>query len=348
MALSSRLAFVDRPSVPFTTRQAEGRARVLARIADGTYAQEASACFCGDPDESMVVAERDRLGLAVRTVLCATCGLLRSTPRFDADSAARFFRDDFRDLHTPPTDAPARFASQLTQGRSIVRLLEPLLPEIRTVCEVGCGAGGRLSAFAENGKSVAGVDFGTEDLETGRRHGLDLVDGDTSVLLSRGQEPADLVLALHVVERCADLRSELARIRELVRPGGLLLVEVRGLATIASRYGGDILRYLESGHTFHFAGAQLRFVLESCGFAVRVCSENAAALCRRPLCDDDAMVGRAPPRTGAVENLRLLAALEQRYIAREHQERVLSGMLGPTAEHVVPANDPGPGLVRQL
>lgn len=348
MALSSRLAFVDRPWIPLTAAQAEVRARVLARLSDGTYACESVPCFCGDAGESMVVAERDRYGLPVRTVLCATCGLLRSTPRLDASSTARFYRDDYRDLYTGPANGESLFASQVARGRALARLLEPLLPEIESVVEVGCGAGGVLCGFAERGKQVAGVDLGSEYLAIGRAHGLDLIEGSADQLLAHRGAPADLVLALHVVEHFLDLRAELARVRELVRPGGLLLVEVPGLATIAGRYGGDLLCYLQNAHTFHFAGAQLRFVLESCGFAVRVCSENAAALCRRPLDDDEAMVGRAPPRSGAVENLRLLAALEQQHVARARRQELSSAMIAASVEHAAPANDPGPAPVRRL
>lgn len=324
MALSPRLAAQEpdqrRAWLRLSAKQSEARTRVLAKIDDGTYVLEAAPCFCGaQAGADLEIAGRDRYGLPVRTVLCGACGLLRSDPRMDADSTARFYQDDYRDLYTGPGNAAPLFDSQVTRGRGLVSLLAKLLPTIDTVYEVGCGAGGLLLPFAEQGKRVRGVDLGDEYLEVGRAHGLELVHGDADELLRRAGEPADLVLLMHVLEHYLDLRTSIAQTMALVRPGGLLLVEVPGVASIATGYRGDILSYLQNAHNFHFTAASLAFVLRRCGLEVLACTDSALALCQKPEIAPDAAVVADPQAASAV--LRTLAELERAFVQRHRGEQ---------------------------
>jgi SAM-dependent methyltransferase len=314
MSLSARLGKGDRPSLRLSPGQLDARARVVAKLADGTYPLEPAACFCGAAELDLVIAERDRYGLPVRTVLCQHCGLLRTTPRMTASATAQFYEDDYRDLYTGPGNAESLFAGQVARGRGMVRLLAKLLPQLDRVYEIGCGAGGLLLPFAEAGKRVAGVDLGGDYLHVGRAHGMQLVHGDAAALLAATGEPASLVLLIHVLEHYLDLRTAVRETCELVAPGGLLFVEVPGLASIAPSYGGDILRYLQNAHTFHFTGATLAFVLRSCGLEVLVSTDDAMALCRRPLVASEADI--VAPAGEAIRNLRTLAELERALLQR--------------------------------
>ncbi len=327
MALSARLRANDGPRggpqdrswIRLTPGQLEARARVLAKLDDGTYALESAPCFCGEPASDLEIAGRDRYGLPVRTVLCPSCGLMRSDPRMDADSTARFYQDDYRDLYTGPGNGDALFASQVSRGRGLVKLLEKLLPTIDTVYEIGCGAGGLLLPFAEQGKRVAGVDLGDEYLEFGRAQGLSLVHGSADDLLAQAGEPADLVLLLHVLEHYLDLSEGIEQTLRLVRPGGLLLIEVPGIASIATGYRGDLLSYLQNAHNFHFTAATLEFVLRRCGLDVLASSESALALCQRPQVAND--TANPPKPNAAAEVLRTLADLERAFCERAARER---------------------------
>lgn len=317
MALSARLRAQDRPWLRLTPQQLQARARVLAKIEDGTYRLESAPCFCGAPSggdlpagSDLEIAGRDRYGLPVRTVLCQACGLLRSDPRMDADSTARFYQDDYRDLYTGAGNAAPLFESQVARGRGLVALLAKLLPSIETVYEVGCGAGGLLVPFQEIGKRVRGVDLGDEYLEVGRAHGLALVHGNADDLLREAGEPADLVLLMHVLEHYLDLRASIEQTMRLVRPGGILLVEVPGIASIGTGYRGDLLSYLQNAHNFHFTAATLEFVLTRCGLDVLACTESAVALCQRPEAGGPRAVRPAPGTAASV--LRMLGEFERR------------------------------------
>lgn len=317
MVLSPRLDRSDRPWIRLTPGQLAARERVVQRLADGTYATEDAPCFCNGPaaDLDLVIAERDRYGLPVRTVLCRHCGLMRTSPRMTAAATGQFYAEDYRDLYTGPGNGEALFRSQAARGRGLIELLGPLLPTVDSVYEVGCGAGGLLAPMHALGKRVAGVDYNGEWLHAGRERGLDLVQGDAFDLLAHRGEPADLVLLMHVLEHELDLREGLARVTALVRPGGLLLVEVPGIDCIPAGYGGDVLRYLQNAHTFHFTAATLAFVLGNCGLEVLACTHAAVALCRRPDHEPPAN-GPPAPKGEAVRVMRRLAAIEREFLLR--------------------------------
>ncbi len=312
MTLSPRLAATTRPSIPLTQTQIAARDRVAEALASGRWRQRAVPCFCGELD-SLTVAERDRYGLAVRTVLCPRCGLLRTSPQMCPETTAAFYREKYRALYSSPHGPEELYADQVRRGQRYRHALRNALHDVEVVYEVGCGAGGILSPFREAGKRVAGCDMGAEYLAMGRREGLDLHHGGVgSFLEARDGEQAQLLFLVHVLEHFGDLRRELREVLEALAPGGLLFVEVPGLRDIDASpfYRGDLLRYLQNAHNYHFTAKTLGFVLQSLGLDLVYCDENATAIARRP----NALCPRLTPapKDEARRTLRYLGGLERR------------------------------------
>ena len=282
MCLSPRLNAVPDAWVRLSPYQVEVRDRVRSRMQDGTYAMEIVPCFCGGTD-TLTLAKRDRYGLPVTTVLCSRCGLLRTSPRMSRDATTRFYREDYRALYEGERKENDRWAQQTEKGETFFPVIMRLFPETRTVYEVGCGMGGILLPFARNGLEVTGCDYDEDYLAVGRAQGLNLVRGNAAALLDHCGKKADLVLLVHVLEHFLDLREELKRVAALVRPGGILLVEVPGIRSVQSFYQNDLLMYLQNAHTYHFSAATLGYVLASAGLEVLHIDEEALAIAQRPL-----------------------------------------------------------------
>ncbi len=284
MALTPRYRYSPQPALRLTEHQLMVRDRVIQRMHDGTYPCVPVPCECGaDEAHDMLVAERDRYGLPVRTVLCGRCGLLRTTPRLSAEATARFYDEDYRDLYTGEQVGPeGLFANQRQRGAAQLARLGKLFDSARTVYEIGCGAGGLLEPFAQAGKRVAGADLGSSYIEYGKDRGLDLIHGDAEALLAHTGEPADVVFLIHVLEHFLDLRAELHKLWHLLAPGGVLVVEVPGLSTVATAYRGDLMLYLQNAHTYHFCAQTLDDTLSAAGFDVAYVDESAMALGVRP------------------------------------------------------------------
>ncbi|MFH1131503.1 MAG: class I SAM-dependent methyltransferase [Pseudomonadota bacterium] len=313
MTLSPRLAAYPDHVLPLTNQQVNARDRVKLKLLDGTYSTETAACFCGE-EGGVVIAERDRYGLPVTTVLCPWCGLMRTSPRMTAATTAKFYEEDYRDLYSIASRKEDTFKEQITRGGQLRDTLAPLLKDVQNVYEIGCGAGGILVPFAEAGMRVAGCDLGDEYLELGRAHGLDLIQGDVSDLLCSRGELADLVILSHVAEHFLDLREELKKVVEAVVPGGLLLVVVPGIWSIRTAYRGDILLYLQNAHTFHFSGKTLAFVLQSIGLDVLFVDEQAVAIAGRPTNPQNNGSFVPMPKGEPTRVLRFLADTEKSWL----------------------------------
>jgi SAM-dependent methyltransferase len=291
LAVSERLGRRTTSYVSLDVAQTEVRERIVRGYAEGRYVEEPVACFCGG-EGGAVIAQTDRYGLAVTTVLCSDCGLLRTSPRMTAGTCARFYTEDYRALYTA-VGASGLFETQVAKGEHFLPVLERL-GDGMVVYEVGCGCGGALKPFQQSGHVVAGCDFDKEYLDVGRAQGLNLIEGGADVLLQTTGVRADVVILTHVAEHFLDLRAEFALVRDLIEPGGFLLAEVPGVRSITTDYRGDILLYLQNAHTYHFTAATLRYVLESVGFEVLAADEQVVALARRPLQELDGDVPGVP------------------------------------------------------
>lgn len=315
MPLSPRLVRTPTAEFPLTSEQIAVRDRLLRGLLDGSYPTVDVACFCGER-EAITIAERDRYGLPVTTVLCPRCGLLRTSPRMDTETTRRFYESDYRELYSGSMDRGTMLQMQRIRGAKFLTALQRagLLDGVRTVFEVGCGAGGILLPFARAGMNTAGCDLGADYLEVGRAHGLRLVHGDVSGLLAEVAHQADLVVLSHVAEHFTELTRELADVMRAVRPGGYLLVEVPGVMTIPRDYQSNILLYLQNAHNYHFTAATLGYVLRSMGLQLVSADEQVVAIARRPGAWDQPEVHPTPPAGEAARVLRFLAATEKRYL----------------------------------
>lgn len=312
MPLSSRLKMNGGLALTLTDRQKSALSRILSRLEDGTYTLEKAPCYCG-ADADIVIAEQDRYGLPAPALLCMNCGLLRTSPRLDKKSAARFHTDDYRELYSGLQNGEQRLEKDIEYGRVLLESLPSLLSSVDTVFDVGCGTGGALLPLKEAGKTVAGCDDNEEFLELGRKNGLDLVKGGVKDLALHTGRNADVILLSNVLEHSRDPRQGLLEIIEAVRPGGIILAESPGIFAIPSQYGGNLLLFLQNAHNYYYCEATLRSLFESVGLEIVEADERIFLGARRPQSWSPESAGKkiAAAEPTALEVLSFLASLEK-------------------------------------
>jgi SAM-dependent methyltransferase len=137
------------------------------------------------------------------------------------------------------------------------------------LAEIGCGTGSLLDALSEFGE-VIGVEASAEFLRVARRHGRSVRFGALPDAVPLPPGSMDGVLLLDVLEHIEDDRKALAAVRDLLRPGGLLLCTVPAYQVLWSAH--DVVL----GHRRRYTAAGLRSLLGSVGLqATRVTYFNA-------------------------------------------------------------------------
>jgi SAM-dependent methyltransferase len=225
-------------------------------------------------------------GFAMGT--CRGCGLIRQDPRL---THAALKRERYDTAMAPLDSGKAVFRPAAYEGleawetkprgafESSVEAVEAALgvgaPRGLWV-DVGCSTGGLLVVARDRGWKVLGVDLWSDAVQLVRAtHGIDARAG---TLADAGLAPgaAQVISYRQVLEHVHDLDAELARVRVLLEPGGLLLVEVPHGGGFRLRLGrlaaGLGLRRRERllsnvpEHLYYFRAEHLARVLARHGF----------------------------------------------------------------------------------
>jgi SAM-dependent methyltransferase len=279
--LVDRLAYPLKRDLPDVVHEANRavRDRVVADMLDGR-ARPMAMASCLGIDEDVVVAQTDRYGIPLRTVLSRESGLMRSDPYYDADYLGVFYRDYYRDLYRPKRFSLSWFlAEQIRHGQRIMEKLPKALRPGARVLDVGCGMGGMLVAFAFEGCEVVGFDYGADYTAKGLRLGLDIRTGGFET--AAGERPFDLIMMSHVLEHVADPIGFARSAAGLLADDGQCYIEVPGIFNIRNGYGGDILTYLQNAHQWHFTAGTLEAVLARAGLHVEMGDESIWCVSRR-------------------------------------------------------------------
>ena len=130
------------------------------------------------------------------------------------------------------------------------------------VIDVGTGWGTTLMALEAQGYATTGADISCQALERLDRPDRHLVELDLTAPWEPpiGFVPFDAVLALDVIEHLDDDRAAIARLAELIRPGGTAIVSVPALPDLFTEFDqiqGHRRRYLPETLTAAFDGSGL-------------------------------------------------------------------------------------------
>jgi SAM-dependent methyltransferase len=196
---------------------------------------------------------------------CAQCRFVFVNPRPDSEGVSRFYSDPL--LNVFGSDAYEPFEYEREGIAKLVAFLGREAPGTRLL-EVGCGRGDFLRVAREAGFSVSGCDFFSgvkPQIENATLH-----DGPLHAAHLPAESLDVVVLRLTLEHLLAPL-EDLAEIRRVLKPGGLLYVKVPNLH-FEHGLGGRLLH--GAGHAFgtpyhlnHFTPATLNRLLAQAGFS---------------------------------------------------------------------------------
>lgn len=257
--------------------------KVREKIIEGTYAYEKVQCPICAGSTFEKIAEKERYGFELSLAICTTCGLALTNPRMNQTAYHNFYNDEYRIIYGGEEGPKESFFKDqyIRLGKKIHDFVKETTKvnslKGKFVLEIGCGAGGILKYFRDQGCVIKGIDLGSQFVEYGKNvHGLDL-EVTTIDKLKLAKKP-DIIIYSHVLEHILDLKVQLQYIRSMMVEDTILYIEVPGLKNLHRTYQNDLLLYLQNAHVFHFTKTSLLNLMILNGFEMIFIDENVRSV----------------------------------------------------------------------
>ena len=203
-------------------------------------------------------------------VVCAACGAGRTLPPASSEELGAFYPTSYAAhvLERVLLGRAQEHGRRLIVDRSFARAPLSALNRLPTgaVLDVGCGRGDLGAALVRRGWRVTGIDPSDQACAVARTRGMETrVATLESAMLA--DESFDVVVMSHSLEHVAEPRADLARVRRLLRPGGLLLISVPNFGSWQrERFGAEWFALDVPRHRTHFTPRSLAHALQGEGF----------------------------------------------------------------------------------
>lgn len=328
--------------------------RYFRRISDGTYTlHRHTACPICSCDHGTIVAKKDRYGIPQTTVVCHDCGVIFAHDPLDAASLAKFYQEQYRliyDGHKADSVHKERYHEQRFAERTSlagmflgqVSKVAPL-PETGTVVEIGSGGGWNIVGFPAKGWTAIGYDYDTDEMEHGKRRGLDMRYGSIEKAVSDGVK-ADLILMIQFLEHAADPVGTLRNAAKLLNPDGVIYIGVPGFKSmVLGAWGDKLAGTLQNAHLFLFELRTLDIAASKSGLKRLWGNEGCTALYRLDSLHRSTSASRTKPH--GRKSLRFVSLLERTSIFWEFVWKICGSPVSKNAHFIRRATN---ALARRL
>jgi len=232
-----------------------------------TFPLETVPCdFCGGT-EFHPFWDKMRHGLNLNTVFCKQCGLCMTNPRPTAEANNLFYSQLYNQFHKRETplavDSPYVVKSRRLALPRVQCLSQLISPDERvSVFEIGAGVGQFQVASVERTQwQVSGLEPGNEQAALCKKLGLNVAQAFFQTL-PIADAAHDVVVSFHGLEHVDSPTEFLRHANRILRPDGLLYLEVPNLARSGE---GGLDEFLQFPHLFSFTATTLRNYLAAVG-----------------------------------------------------------------------------------
>ena len=195
-----------------------------------------------------------------RLVSCRGCGMIYENPVFPEEVILASYKGSEEGGHD--SQYPMRVESFHRALRSSARRLPP---KGSRVLDIGTAGGAFLDAATRFGYDATGLEPSRYLVEQGTRRGLKVLQGTIdSHPFERGS--FDMVCLWDVIEHLTDPKASLARIRELLKPDGVLLINYPDIGTWQAKLAGRRFWWILSVHLHHFSRKSMAAICVRAGF----------------------------------------------------------------------------------
>ncbi|MCR5651811.1 MAG: class I SAM-dependent methyltransferase [Lachnospiraceae bacterium] len=280
--ISKRFANDGEPILELSELQKKYISIFNEKCRSGEYKFRKRSCECGS-DDLDVIAQKDRYGIPMDTVICRNCGLIMTNPLLDDKSNNAFYDNEYPFIYRAE-EVPSE--EMFLDGKKNAEFIISFIrkhdgKESGSVLEIGCADGRNVAAFAEAGYDACGIDLSHRYVEFGKGKGLNLFCTDAASFEKEGKK-FDIIVLNHVLEHFTDIGREINIIDRMLNPEGCLFISVPGVKALTfGTYAADFLRLLQNAHIYNFTKTSLCSVMGRYGFECIFANEMISSVFRK-------------------------------------------------------------------
>lgn len=235
--------------------------QALSRIAEKTAPRDCPAC-------AQVMEHRYLYSLNGCDILrCRSCGLGQAeAPAFDPASyyTSKYFSGQRSDGYADYLAAEAVLRREFSRTVSFIRKWH----NGGRLLEIGCAYGFFLHE-AKKYFNVSGIELAADAATYCQRSGLSVVRGVADETTLRGDEKADVIVMLDVIEHLPDPRGTLNLLSRHLCPGGIIVITTGDFGSLAAGLSGRYWRLMTPPqHLWFFSRESIIRLAASLGLSV--------------------------------------------------------------------------------
>ncbi|WP_242120063.1 class I SAM-dependent methyltransferase [Aestuariivivens sediminicola] len=205
-----------------------------------------------EPHSGLIVKDYVVTGEEFRLKINAEYGFLETLPRPSADKLPHYYKSEDYISHTSTRRNWFEWTYHWIRSIAVkrkVKLINRFKSKSKTLLDIGCGTGDFLYAAMRSDWTVAGIEPNAQARGMANEK-TDHVIYDTVDALSTEGRTFDVITLWHVLEHIPDLDIQISRIKQLLKPKGILVVAVPNYRSFDARYyksfwaGYDVPRHL--------------------------------------------------------------------------------------------------------
>jgi 2-polyprenyl-3-methyl-5-hydroxy-6-metoxy-1,4-benzoquinol methylase len=169
---------------------------------------------------------------------CTRCGHVQIAELPAPDMLSVIYPSNYYSYSTDSIHPIARWAKRKLDNRKFARILSARLSPVTSYLDVGCGDGRYLECMIERGvpaKNVYGVEINPQPVKDAINRGLQVRECRIETATHLPNNYFDLITMFHVIEHVAQPGQVIRRLRDLLRPNGILAIETPNFDSLDAR-----------------------------------------------------------------------------------------------------------------